>query len=114
MKRDERWVAEFSLGHKRWTLYQTAHGEFFLRHCDDGTIEPVSELEVRRLLAACLDRKEIEDTVDKITDAIRTKAPGFHLPSALREEIIRNTHRNARKAGLLRTGALPNLGKFFR
>jgi hypothetical protein len=102
------WVIKFTLGQKRCTLYQTSDGKFFLHYPDEGRVEAIFELEVRRLISACAERSQIEELLDEITNRCDLQPP------TVREAIVRNSHRNAREAGLFRAGALPDIEKYLR
>jgi hypothetical protein len=84
-------------------------GKFFLARSDREELEPVDELEARRLLISLVERAQIDELVDKMCEVI-----GAALPEDARRKIAENTHRAARAAGLTKTGSLPNLDKFIK
>jgi hypothetical protein len=92
------------------SVYQDEHGNYFLRRSDRTEDEPLSELEVRRHLQAFVERMQIQNAVDDLAALLASM--GVKLPDEVRQQVIENTHKKLREAGLTRTGSLPDLSKY--
>jgi len=92
------------------SVYRDDDGNYFLRRSDRSEDTPLSELEVRRHLQAFAERLQIQNAVDDL--AALLESMGVELPNEVRQQIIENTHKKAREAGLTRTGELPDLTKY--
>jgi hypothetical protein len=109
---DVTWVAEvLQDGEPLGVIFQAPDGAFFLRHPDSKT-EPLTELEVRRFVIRAVERAQLEEICERVFNVV--KGLGIETPPELKAQIIERTHKQARKAGLTRTGSAPDLSKFLR
>jgi hypothetical protein len=102
------WVARVEQdGDLASIIYQMPSGNYFLYRPNGDVIEPMTELEVRRLIIGVIERDRVEDTCKRLFAHL--SALGCPLDDRTKQKIINNTHASARKAGLLRTGSPPDL-----
>lgn len=91
------------------SVFQDRNGNWWLHRSDRAEDQPLTELEVRSFIQGIIEHATIADMVDDI--AAKLKAAGIPLPDHVRETVIRNTHKAARKHGITKTGSLPDFTK---
>ena len=99
------WVVKVNNG---TGIFQRPDGLYYVQY-PDGSEEPISEFEVRRLITELIERSRIEEVVDQmlasVEDLQEQPLDRTHRQK-LRERVIVSTQTRARKAGLLRTGSV--------
>jgi hypothetical protein len=76
-------------------------GKYFIERPGQDA-EPVSELEAQRLLVSLVERGQIDQLLEQLLQTVGLD----ELSLEIKKQIAANAHREARRQGLTRTGAV--------